>query len=82
VALVWDIKRLRGFRISTIEQAYGRALRNLLEHLLVDPSRIMPPPFIKARVLAQGWLENEPAAKEEVADVLGRIDLDESSRSR
>ena len=34
VALVWDIKRLRGLRISTIQLAYGPALRKLLGHLL------------------------------------------------
>ena len=51
---VWEIERLRRFRISTIEQAYGRALRNLLEQLLVDPGTIMPPPFIKGARAGSG----------------------------
>jgi hypothetical protein len=79
--LVWDIKRLRGLRINTIRLAYGPALRNLLKHLLADPRSIVPDAGLdkRVRVLARGWLENDPAAKQQVADVLGRVDLDESA---
>ena len=81
VVLVWDIKRLRGLRISTIQLAYGPALRRLLGRLLAASRsglrQVIPEQEVNE--LAQGWLENDPAAKEEVADILGRVGLDESA---
>ena len=81
VALVWDIKRQRGLRISTIQLAYGPALRKLLGHLLATSRSGLRQinPEKEVNELAQGWLENDPAAKEEVADLLGRFVLDESA---
>lgn len=81
VALVWDIKRQRGLRISTIQLAYGPALRKLLGHLVATSRSGLRqvPPEQDVNELAQGWLENDPAAKEEVADILGRVGLDESA---
>jgi hypothetical protein len=59
----------------------GPALRKLLGHLLVASRSGLRQINREKEVneLAQGWLENDPAAKAEVADILGRIDLDESA---
>lgn len=78
--LVWDIQRLRNFKISTIHQAYGPALRSLLEQLLFKPVLLEGMDTeVKASVLADGWLENDAETKKEVRDILRRFDLDESA---
>ena len=77
VAVVWEMKRICGFKASTIQNAYPRALRHVLEQLLFTTGVVPPQP--KARLLAQGWFKNDPTAKEQVAAMLDRFDLDESA---
>jgi hypothetical protein len=75
-ALVWEIQRLRRFRISVIHQALKRVLgqlmfeSNILE--LVNNE-------IEAARLAQGWLENDATDKKQVAGLLRQFHLDESA---
>ena len=81
-ALMWEVRRLQVWRISTIELASGPALRRLLIHIFLNDGEKLPDPINadkKARVLTQGWLEKDPTAKDEVTNVLGRVGLDGSA---
>jgi hypothetical protein len=81
-ALMWEVRRLQIWRISTIELASGPALRRLLKYIFLNDGDKLPDPFNadqRARVLAQAWLESDPTAKDEVTNVLGRVGLDGSA---
>ncbi len=78
--LIWEVQRLRSFRISIIHQAFSKALQSVLEQLLFNPDLLMRPETeIKAHRLAQGWLADDAAAKKQVADIFNGFDLDESA---
>jgi hypothetical protein len=74
--LVWDIQRLRKFRISIIILATRRSLVNILMELLTHHAKI------KVDKLAKNWFDEDEdeaaAAKEEVRKILARFNLDES----
>src|ERR1700759_4632612 len=71
-ALIWDIQRLRNCKVSVINQTSRRALESTLTELLTIHEKI------KAQKLTSRWFE-DPAAKEEVSEILKRFDLDESA---
>ena len=71
VALTWDIQRLRRCKAGIITNAFGKAL----EKLLVSYFKINWP---SSENLARKWFV-DPAAKQEVADLLRKASLDESA---
>jgi hypothetical protein len=74
--LVWDIQRLRKFKITIIILATRRSLVNILMELLTHQAKI------KVDNLAKNWFAEDEdeaaAAKEEVRKILQRFNLDES----
>jgi hypothetical protein len=74
--LVWDIQRLRKFKITIIISATRRSLVNILMELLTHYAKI------KVDNLAKNWFAEDEdeaaAAKEEVHEILKRFNLDES----
>jgi chorismate-pyruvate lyase len=74
--LVWDIQRLRKFKITIIILATRRSLVNILMELLTHHGKI------KVDTLAKNWFSEDEdeaaAAKEEVRKILQRSNLDES----
>jgi hypothetical protein len=74
--LVWDIQRLRKFKITIIILATRRSLVNILMELLTHHAKI------KVDNLAKNWFAEDEdeaaAAKEEVRKILQRFNLDES----
>jgi hypothetical protein len=74
--LVWDIQRLRKFKIAIIILATRRSLVNILMELLTHQAKI------KVDNLAKNWFAEDEdeaaAAKEEVRKILQRFNLDES----
>jgi hypothetical protein len=79
-ALVWEIQRLRHFRISAIHLAFPQALKRVLEQLMFV-SNILERVAneIEAARLAQGWIENDEADRKQVAEMLRQFHLDESA---
>lgn len=79
-ALVWEIQRLRRFRISTIQQAIPKAINGVLEQLLFSPNFMENiDSKLEARRLTNGWVENDQAEKKQVREVLRCFGLDESA---
>jgi hypothetical protein len=69
-ALIWDVQRLRNFKVSAMHQASLQALTSILKQLL---------PFKpKAEALAKGWFE-DAGDRKQVSEILKRFDLDESA---
>jgi hypothetical protein len=79
-ALVWEIQRLRNFRISMIHSALPQAIQAMLERLLYQPVYMESiDTVIKANSLTRGWLEKKDDERKEVAELLRRFNLDESA---
>jgi hypothetical protein len=79
-ALVWEIQRLRNFRISMIHSALPQAIQAILERLLYQPVYMESiDTEIKANSLTRGWLEKKDDERKEVAELLRRFNLDESA---
>ena len=74
--LVWEIQRLRKFKLTIIILATRRSLVNILMELLTHQAKI------KVDKLAKNWFDEDEdeaaAAKEEVRKILQRFNLDES----
>ena len=71
IASVWEILRLRRCKTVIVNIAFKKALRALLETLLNYN-------YSRAEDLAKRWF-NDPAARTEVAEILGELKLDESA---
>jgi hypothetical protein len=81
-ALIWEKKRLRSWRVSTIEKACGPASEDLFRQVLLNDGSKLADPIharIRARTLGKGWLENDPATKQEAATLLAGVGLDDSA---
>src|SRR3954453_18044665 len=74
--LVWETLRLHRFKAAIINTAFREALKNLLMQLWKEPGE--PVPHQESDELAFAWF-TDPKAKEEVAEILGRFQLDESA---
>jgi hypothetical protein len=70
--LIWEIRRLRNYKVSVISQMSRRALEGLLTELLPIHKKI------KAQALTNRWFE-DAAAREEVSEILKGFGLDESA---
>jgi hypothetical protein len=79
-ALVWDIMRLRRLKAGILNNAYQKALKNILSQLFYDPDKNAQDNThrIKADKLACKWFTSSEA-KEEVAKLLGQRQLDQDS---
>jgi crotonobetainyl-CoA:carnitine CoA-transferase CaiB-like acyl-CoA transferase len=71
IASVWEILRLRRCKTTIVNIAFKKALRALLETLLNYN-------YSRAEDLAKRWF-NDPAARTEVVEILGKFKLDESA---
>ena len=77
VTVSWEMKRIRRLKVGATQKVNAEALRKVLGHLLSETGALAPNK--KATKLTQGWLENDPAAKKQVADIFSRFDLDWSA---
>jgi hypothetical protein len=79
-ALVWDIMRYRRIKSSTLNNAYKRALQNILAQIMCAAGTIERSNMyrVKAEKLASKWFTSQEA-KEQVTKLLGRHQLDEDS---
>ena len=71
IASVWEILRLRRCKTAIVNIAFKQAVRALLNTQLEYD-------YFRANVLAERWF-NDPAARTEVAEILGEFNLDESA---
>jgi len=74
--LVWETLRLHRCKAAMINTAFREALKNLLMQLWKEPGE--PTPYEESQELALAWF-TDPKAKEEVAEILGRYQLDETA---
>jgi hypothetical protein len=72
IASVWEILRLRRCKTAIVNIAFKQAVRALLDAQLEDYFDL------RAKDLSERWF-NDPAARTEVAEILGELKLDESA---
>jgi hypothetical protein len=77
-SIVWEILRLRRWKVVIINSAFSSALQNLLTQLLKQPGQYGYEVGDEAQTLAHAWFTDQ-AAKRQVSEILARIDLDESA---
>jgi hypothetical protein len=77
-SIVWEILRLRRCKAIIINTAFRRALENLLEQLLRQPSEGAYSVEDEAQALAHAWFTDQEA-KKQVSELLSRFNLDESA---
>src|SRR3954447_14845176 len=73
---VWETLRIHRCKAAMINTAFREALKNLLMQLWKEPGE--PTPYEESQELAFAWF-TDPKAKEEVAEILGRFQLDETA---
>jgi hypothetical protein len=75
---LWEMYRFRRCKVAIINARFTASLTKLLEHCLAGPAEDAFEKREKAQDLAARWLFDEDA-REEIAEILGRFKLDESS---
>jgi hypothetical protein len=79
-ALIWEIQRLRRFRIITIQQSMPQAMQAVLQQLLFTPDIFERfASETEAKRLSEGWLAKNPDDKKQVRELLRQFDLDEAA---
>jgi hypothetical protein len=79
-ALIWEIQRLRHFRISIIQKELPQAMQDVLQQLLFKPDILeQMAGEEEASRLSRGWLDNDPEDRQAVQDLLHRFGLDEAA---
>src|SRR4051794_8958377 len=74
--LVWETLRLHRCKAAMINTAFREALKNLLMQLWEEPGE--PTPHQESDELSFAWF-TDPKAKEDVAEILARFQLDETA---
>jgi hypothetical protein len=78
-ALLWEIIRLRRFKIAIVNNALRMALQNILRQILFKPEFLEKPDYeLEADTLAYDWFHSQKA-KTQVAKLLRQFRLDESA---
>src|SRR5436189_6300643 len=74
--LVWETLRLHRCKAAMINTAFHPGVANLLQRLWNEPGE--PTPYEESQELAFAW-STDPKAKEKVAEILCRFQLDETA---
>ena len=74
--IVWEMLRIHRCKAAMINTAFREALKKLLMQLWKEPGE--PMPYEESQELALAWF-TDPKAKEDVTEILGRFQLDQTA---